>query len=179
MLPWLDLDNSNYSDYQKVNDLAGSITGAYAEATVDGDALTWPVRLGPYGSSWGLFLIGHRGTDFGKVDYQFANADENEYGDGRFTLDVDASFVTLQTRDFYNVAPLKNQDFTESVFRIKGADNATLTSIAGSDPDLPAEKIFDGGAGFYLFRLHTNGQNGSSTGYRVNVVSLTLRRLPG
>jgi len=179
LIPWADVDSANWSDYVKVDDLSGSLTGAYAEATADGDRFTWPVRLGPEGSVWGLFTIAHRNTDGGKIDYQFATADDDEYGLGRFTLDADATFVTLQTRDLYNASPTKNEDFTEHAFRINGTEGDALTSITGADPDVPAAYVFDGGPGLYLFRVHTNGQNGSSSGYRSQLVSLLLRREPG
>lgn len=176
ILPWLDQDMVD-NDYTTVFDTT-SVLGAYARSTSNGNDYTSLVRLGPYGSRWGLEVIADMGLDFGIISYQFATADENDYGDGRYTIAADGSFATLQSRTFYRNPAIKNQQFNERAFRVLGADGAILTSIGASDPPT-GDATFNGGAGPYLFRLLTNGRDGASSGFRTQIEAVILRRFAG
>lgn len=171
--------------------------GGYWKCTNDVTYVSWVVNLGPKGSVWGIRPLIAEGTNYGKLEVQFASLSWTNYytGDppyeiGQFTgltgsagngytggqpVEGGNSFVTLDYIDCYaaadNVFRIES-DYQK--FRIAGDDGVLGTSFTSN---IRGWYDWDGGSGLHRVKLVTNGQNASSTGYEMRLGGFALFRL--
>lgn len=161
------------------------------ESATDGDGFQAAVRLGPYGSRWGMAFVAEKGPDCGKMTVQAWVGPEDYSGwttvpDGGLQSPYNVShtytqFVDVFTQDLYaaGTSTLSVASPSSSIdWRILGVDGASLTSISGTDPDTGAGvRDADGGSGVWWFRVKVNGKNASSSAYRVTLRGLWVVRM--
>jgi hypothetical protein len=177
--PWTEVESAgDHSGWVRTIDTACYKNGFISNSGSDGDYVIWPVRLGPLGSIWQVLMVVNTRTDAGILKFAFASAGDDYYYPGGYQLQADATFHDLGTgQSLYNGTPAKNFTQNTDIFRINGVDGTDLTSISGSDAEVPAAKIFNGGAGLYLFRVKVDGKEVASSSYYAEISHLALVRL--
>lgn len=177
--PWTDIEGAaDVSGWGRSIDTACYKNGFATNAGQDGDYMIWPVRLGPLGSIWQIGMVVNLRTDGGVIKFAFASAADDFYYEGGYQFHTDATFHDLANgQSLYSATPQKSFTQTTDIFRINGPDGADLTSIGGSDAEVPAAKVFDGGSGLYLFRVMVDGNFGPSSGFVAEISHMQLVRI--
>lgn len=177
---WTDIDLAgDASGWTRSIDTACYKNGFISNAGADGDYIIWPVRLGPLGSIWQIGMVVNVRADGGIIKFAFASVDDDFYFPGGYQFHTDATFHDLANGQSLYGTPQKSFTQSTDIFRINGADGAELTSISGSDAEVPAAKVFDGGSGLYLFRVKVDGKQVASAGFFAELTHMELVRITG
>lgn len=155
--------------------------GGYAENTADGAEQSWLVNLGPEDSAWKILVVAAKGTDYGKLDVMVASAPPDSFWtpDTAYPSDTTSiTYVLLENLDFYAAAPAAYPNTPNAqVFKVNGADGDVGTSFTAGAGIYAGQQIWDGGPGMQRVKLQTNGQNGSSAGFRMRLSQVWIMRV--
>lgn len=155
--------------------------GGYAENTADGAEQSWLVNFGPEDSAWKILVVGAKGTDYGKLDVCLASAPPDSFWtpDVGYPSDTTSiTYVVLETLDFYAAAPAAYPNTANAtVMKINGTDGDVGTSFTAGAGSYAGQQIWNGGPGMHRVKLQTNGQNGSSAGFRMRISQVWLMRV--
>lgn len=159
-----------------------------AKSTADAANFTFPFPFTPAGSLWGFSVRGKKGPSFGILQIALASVESpnpNRSGvndDGTFNdQEGDMTFVDVPDAfvNCYN-ATAASEDWIirNAPFRLNGAEGDPLTTFSGSDAYTGFD-LMNGGPGWYMVRLYTDGKHASSSGYAIQISSLVIARVNG
>lgn len=173
--------------YDWTIDTAFTHNGAL-KSTTNGAQFFFPFSFTPAGSLWSFSARGAEGSDFGILQIALASIgspNPNRGGvDDRGTLndqEADMTFVNVPAAvvDCYNATPLTEHLYMlNAAFRVHGIAGSPLTAFSGTD-GYTGFTLMDGGPGWYMVKVFTNGKHASSSGYRINLSSLVIARVAG
>lgn len=160
--------------------------GGYLGCTANTSFFGFMVQMSE-GGIFGLRMRSGSGPDFARFKVEIASLDAPPTGrSGVLTGKIEGSssgtisLVTVQTAiDTYDASPGGENDPINGqiVFVVGGSPGDPLTDISASTDPETGYAIMDGGPGWYFVKISTDGQNGSSTGFKLRFTAMALARL--